>query len=201
MATRNTAGASFDDGNIAKKYGDKSAAAGRFGEQQFAGILDKFGISRDYDVWYSLKLPSDPRNPGGTRYNSDVDVAIASGNRLLLIDVKRWAGGYHYWTLFGLPFKGLTPMMKNGQWKLGANMAGALARYRSNLSGMHVEAIVVFMPTNARGSAPASVFAFRWPGGIKSYLHGAAIAKIKSTLGRSERVNPKIETLLNRMAR
>lgn len=201
MANRNNAGSSFDDGGIAKKYGEKSAAAGRFGEQQFAAILNQYGISRDYEIWYSLKLPSDPRNPGGTKYASDVDVAIASGNRLLLIDVKRWAGGYHYWTFFGLPFKGITPMMKNGQWKLGANMAGALSRYRSNLSGMRVEAIVVFVPTSNRGAAPSSVFALKWPGGIKSYLHGSALARIRSVLGKSERVNPKIEALLNKMSR
>ena len=201
MATRNNAGASFDNGDIAKKYGKKSAAAGQFGEQQFAEMLNKYGISRDYDVWYSLKLPSDPKNPNGTKYNSDVDAAVASGNRLLLIDVKRWAGGYHYWTFFGLPFKGITPMMKNGQWKLGSNMAGALSRYRANLPGMRVEAIVLFVPTSARGAAPSSVFALRWPGGIKSYLHGAGLAKIKSSMGKSERVNSKIESLLNKMAR
>lgn len=201
MASRNSAGTSFNDGGIAKKYGAASAAAGRVGEEQFATLLAKHGITRDYDVWYSLRIPSDPKNPNGTKYNSDVDVAVASGDRLILIDVKRWAGGYHYWTLFGLPFKGVTPMKKGNKWGLGKNMAGAVSRYRANLPGIRVEAIVVFMPTNARGKAPSSVFALKWPGNIRSYLHGAGLAKIKSALGKPQKVSPKIDSLLNKMAR
>jgi hypothetical protein len=201
MASRNSAGKSFDNGDIAKKYGAKSAAAGQFGEKQFAELLAKHGITRDYDVWYSLRLPSDPTNRNATKYNSDVDVAVAAGNKLLLIDVKRWAGGYHYWSIFGRPFKGVTPIMKNGKWILGSNMAGALSRYRKNLPGITVEAIVIFVPTNARGSAPSSVFALRWPGGIKSYLHGSGLARVKSFLGKPQKTNSKIESLLSRMAR
>lgn len=202
MVNRNNAGGSFESGDIQRKYGRESAAAGRVGEQRFAAILAKAGVTRDYEVWYSLRIPKDPRNPGGTNYNSDVDVAIASGNKLILVDVKNWASGYHYWSIAGLPFKGISPMKKqNGEWKLGANMAGALARYRANLPGMSVEAIVVFIPTNAKGALPSSVGLLRWPGGIKSYLHGSGINKIKSFLGKKERVNPKIESLMSNMSR
>lgn len=201
MANRNRVGASFNDGGIERKYGAKSAAAGRSGEEYFAQILAKHGITRDYTVWYSLRIPNDPRNSNATKYNSDVDVAIAAGDRLILIDVKKWASGHHYWTLFGLPFKGIQPMMKDGKWKLGANMAGALSRYRAHLPNMRVEAMIVFVPTNSRGAAPSSVFALKWPGGIKSYLHGAAITRIKNSLQRGKPAHPKIEALLNQMAR
>jgi len=201
MVFRNKAGTSFGDGGIQQKYGAQAAAAGLMGEQLFYQLLEKYGISRDYDIWFSLRIPNDPSNPHATRYNSDVDVAIASGNKLILIDVKRWAAGYHYWSLFGLPFKGLTPITKNGSWKLGANMAGAQARFQANLKGMRVESMVVFVSTNSRGAAPSSVALLKWPGGIKSYLYGAAIPKIKSILGKPQRVNPKIESLLEKMAR
>lgn len=202
MAQYGEAGASFignDDAH--KKWGD-NAIVGMLGEQYFADALRRAGLTGSYEVYGSLNIPT-PANQRHNQYSSDVDCAVANGNNLLLIDVKRWASGFHYWSIFGFPFKNLTPMTKgNGQWALSGNMAAAVARYRDALPGVNVQAIVVFVPTKSKGMAmPASVGLLRWPGGIRSYLTQDALYKIKSILGQPQPVEGKIRAVLGSMVR
>lgn len=194
------AGKSLGSSAANAKFGAKNAAIGAVGEKYFQGVLERAGLDDMYDIWYSLKIPNDPSNPNATRYSSDVDVALTSGNRLILIDVKMWSATAPYWSLFGLPFKGLTPMIKKGKWELGKNMAMAVSRYQKNLPDTRVEAIVVFVPTKPGGAAPMVNF-LKWPGNIRSYNSQDGLRKIKNILGVSEDTSPRLRALMGRMVR
>lgn len=194
------AGKSLGSSAANAKFGAKNAAIGAVGEKYFQGVLDRAGVDKDYDIWYSLKIPNDPKNPNATKYSSDVDVALTSGNRLILVDVKMWSATSAYWSIFGLPFKGLAPMIKNGKWELGKNMAMAVDRYQKNLPGTRVEAIVIFVPTKPGGAAPMVNF-LKWPGNISSYNSQSGLRKIRSVLGVSEETAPRLRGLMGRMVR
>lgn len=198
MARFGEAGASFNDASLHKKFG-ANAAIGAMGEKYYGGALDRGGISSKYEVHSSLNIP-DARGSKSS-YSSDVDFAVANGGSLILVDVKRFASGYHYWSFMGFPFKGLTPMMKNDKWRLSANMAAAVDRYQQALPGIHVEAMVVFVPTNKTGAMPSSVGLLVWPGRIRSYLAGDSIYKLHKLLGTPEAVSPLTRSLLARMTR
>lgn len=195
------AGKSLGSNEANSKFGRENAAIGARGEKYFRDVLERSGLDDEYDIWYSLKLPNDPHNKNATKYSSDVDVALTSGNKLILVDVKMWAAGSTYWTLFGLPFKGLAPMIdKKKGWRLSSNMAAAVDRYKKNLPGVSVEAMVIFVPTKANGGAPMVNF-LKWPGDIRSYTSQDGVRKIKKWLGRGEETSPKLRALMGRMVR
>ena len=204
MARFGEAANSFNNPDLHKKFG-ANAAVGAAGERHYATALDRGGISSKYEVHSSLNIPNSSRSR--TSYSSDVDIAVANGNTLILIDVKRFAAGFHYWSFFGFPFKNLTPMLKDGKgddgpkWRLSANMAAAVDRYQQALPGVHVEAMVAFVPTNSKGAMPASVGLLFWPGGIRSFLAGDSIYRLNKLLGTPTPVNPAIRSLLARMTR
>lgn len=171
---------------------------GAAGERYFAESLRKSGALHRYEAWYSLRIPS-PSGKRRFRGDPDVDMAIASGNKIVLVDVKKWASGHHYWSLFGnYPFRGLTPMRKeSGDWSMSANMKLAVERYRQALPGVTVSGLVVFVPTSKTGKLPASVAFLMWPGGIRSYLTSDAIYEITRRLGPTGMsIKPEIRTLL-----
>jgi len=187
-----------DRTNAARYFANKKI--GDQGEALFRLILRRFGMDR-YFIRKSLGIPSmaDQRD-----YSGDVDFAITNGNILLLIDVKKWARGFHYWSVAGFPFKNLTPILKDGDWRLSANMALALDRYSAALPDVHVSAMVVFVPTSYTDprAVPASVSRLVWPGGIRSYISGRAMGEIEARLGRDPvAVHPNTAFLLNRMTR
>jgi hypothetical protein len=195
------AGKSLGSNEANSKFGRENASIGLRGEKYFRDVLERAGVDRDYDIWYSLKIPSDPHNRNATKYSSDVDVALTSGNKLLLIDVKMWSASSAYWSLFGLPFKGLSPMIdKKKGWRLSSNMAAAVDRYQKNLPGVSVQAMVIFVPTRAGGAAPMVNF-LKWPGDIRSYSSQDGLRKAKKWLGRGEETTPKLRALMGRMVR
>lgn len=213
MATRKGS-AGFGVSQAVDQFGS-NAYVGAEGERQFAEYLRKSGLTSSVDVWYSVKVPG---RDGATRGDSDVDIVLSAGKRILLIDVKRWASSKEscnargsrrrsavaYWSipLVGLPMKNWTPLRKkSGEWALSRNMDMARDRFRSLLPGFTVESIVVFVPTTKDGRGPASVRFLRWPGGIRSYSVGPAIKLafrfFRGLLG--VRTNSKGSTLLSRM--
>lgn len=195
------AGGSLRSAQATSKFGHRNAAIGQRGEQYFRTALERAGLDDDYDIWYSLRIPSDPTRRGAAQYTSDVDVALTSGNRLILVDVKMWSAAAPYWSLFGLPFKGITPMIdpKKG-WRLSGNMALAVDRYQKNLPGVRVEAAVIFVPTKAGAPAPF-VSLLKWPGGIRSYSAQDGISRIRRSLGASEDTSPKLRSFMGRVVR
>lgn len=154
-------------------FDKKSKFAGIEGEKKFLQELEKSKITKDYDVWCSLKIPN-------SKYRTDVDFAITNNKEIILIDVKMWQGGKHYWSLNGIPFKGLSPMKKNGKIGLSKNMQMAVEAYKKHFPEMTVSAKVVFVPTNNKKTPkPASVFFLKWPGNINSIQMNDFIKSIK----------------------
>lgn len=190
MPIHGSAGKTFS-GAAGKKFG----AAGRVGaegERDFARLLQSAGLTNDYSVFASMRTPADKSGSGKT-YKSDVDFAIANGNSLILIDVKRWSAKKSWWSFGGYPFHGFMPHFQNGQWKpLSRNMQMALNRTRQHLPGVRVEAVVIFVATSS-GKTPPNVSFMTWPGGIHSYLPNPGLRRIRSILGRREPVNRDIQ--------
>jgi hypothetical protein len=195
------AGKSLGSSEANSKFGRENAATGLRGEKYFRDALNRAGLDDEYDIWYSLRIPNDPNNRNATKYDSDVDVALTSGNKLILVDVKMWSAQSAYWTLFGLPFKGIAPMIdKKKGWRLSSNMAAAVDRYKKSLPGVTVEAAVIFVPTKAGGGAPMVNF-LKWPGDIRSYSSQDGIRRIKKSLGRGEDTSPRLRALMGKMVR
>lgn len=55
-------------------------------------VAEKYGSEFEYLICTSLGIP---RKAGGKKYVSDVDIAIANGDEVLLIDVKEWLPGIY----------------------------------------------------------------------------------------------------------
>lgn len=195
--------ASLDASDLDKK----NVSAGKFGEQTFAREVSRDGYFNDVDVFASMKIPAKGKQKS---YNTDVDFVVASGNKVILVDVKSWSAlgpgsnpkagvvkPAFYWSLFGTVFNRFT---KKSQ--ASANMKMATERYREYLQGVAtVEAMVVFAPTKGKGGKeylPASVSLLRWPGGIKSYLMRDGIQRMKKRLPGGP-ADPKVARKLSGM--
>lgn len=173
----------------------KQAQAGSVGEKKLSRYINRHAMCSKYFAYRSLRIP---HKPGQTVYQSDVDMALASGNRLVLIDAKMFSAGHAYWSAFGMIFKGFSPMKDNSgnNVKLSKNMALALARYKEALPGHRVEAVVVFVPSGNKSQLPTSVSLLRWPGRIRSYLPNDGLGKIAKLLGEPESPTNDLQRVL-----
>lgn len=186
--------------NLERTYGQRGRV-GAQGENYWAQALKRAGLTK-FKVFYSLNIPDVPGRPS---MQGDIDCVIANGNKVVLVDVKRWAGHF-FWTIpgTGKPMNGLVPYTKNDEWKLSQNMVTALDRMRHSLPGADVSAMVVFVPTknHDRESVPLSVDFLIWPGMIRSYVSGAAFDELYLRLGDEvEEVQPQVMHLLSRLKR
>lgn len=175
------------------KFGS-SAVAGAIGERHFQALMQSNERVRGYTSWASLRIPT-PRR--GRTYSSDVDFAVASGRRLMLVDIKMWEAGRFYWSAFGKMYKGFEPMNKDKP--MSRNMEMATNRYREALPGMTVQSMVMFV--RSKKGLPSGVMLLRWPGGIGSYQPQDGLNKIQRFLGEPEYPHQDIIALLGRMTR
>jgi Nuclease-related domain len=81
----------------------KRIKVGAKGETATAVILRVIfrNVTRRVDVYHDVNIPG---MKGG-----NIDHVVVSGAGLLLIESKRWRPGF-YWTVFGKPFRNLTPV-------------------------------------------------------------------------------------------
>ncbi|MGH8953679.1 MAG: nuclease-related domain-containing protein [Microbacterium sp.] len=167
--------------NLSEKYGARGRV-GAQGESYFAQGLKRAGLTK-FEVFYSLNIPD---VPGKKRMRGDIDCVIANGNKIVLVDVKRWAGTW-FWTIPGTdkPMNGFLPYSKDGDWGLSKNMSTALDRIRLRLPEADISAMVVFVPTknHDRESVPRNVDGLIWPGMIRSYISGHAFGELNVRLG------------------
>lgn len=125
------------------KFGAANAAAGLSGEKW---LLKKLSAQfPDAHIWFSVRTPA---RTGQKRYNSDIDLVVVNGRRVILIDAKRWEAGHVYWSLFGVPMQGWRRMRRNNTpMKPSRNMAMAQSRVAQDLPGAHVTSMVIYTPT------------------------------------------------------
>lgn len=184
------------------QFGRYNAGAGRAGEDFYDRGLANAGIKDSYSTYRSRSIPT-PR--GEKQFSGDIDFVEASESAVLLTDVKKWAGGHHYWSFGGRGFKDLQPALrdKDGRPKLALskNMELAMERYRSELpSDIRVHGIVVFVPADGRNlsSVPRSVRFLIWPGGVRSYLAAESYDVIERVLGEPSKAREDVDQLLKR---
>ena len=192
------AGQSLSSSAAHEKFG-KTVIAGQIGEKALAAKLQTNPKTRSYDLYQSLGMPT---KPGRKRYNSDVDMVLANGNRVVLIDAKNWSANKFYWSMGGTVFEnfGVKRDRNSGEpVKTSKNMDMAVNLYNEYLPGVQVLGMVVFVPTKA--GLPTSVKLLRWPGGIGSYLPNDAIRKITNFLGAPQETNDKVFQRLNALAK
>lgn len=120
---RGQAGSGLGDEKAVDQFGE-NAQIGALGERQYQEILQKAGYLDIYDTWFSVKVPD---KSGRKKTRTDVDVVISSGNKILLIDVKRWAATETtssgkrrpivYWSIpfTELPMKNFKPIKAEGR--------------------------------------------------------------------------------------
>ncbi|AQX81553.1 hypothetical protein BWO91_17690 [Plantibacter flavus] len=188
---------------------------GAQGEKFFLDGLKRSGIADFADVRHGVRIPSSPAD--GQPIQTDVDFTISNGDRLVLVDVKRWSTGAAYWSIpwLNLPMKNRRPLLKehsrsvrsigelvtayrSRQWALSRNMEWALTRYRDALPSVHVSAMVVFVPTS-KGGMPESVSWLLWPGLIRSYRADQSYGEIQHRLGHSSKPLARTTALLDRL--
>lgn len=202
-------------GNVSAALGSsnldkKNVKAGKLGEEFFAKAVSQDPFFDDVDVFASMRIP---RKGNQKDYNTDVDFVIASGNKVILVDVKSWSAMSKdsdpkrgvikpavYWSAFGTIFNRFAV-----KEKASANMKMALDRYSEYLKGVaQVEAMVMFAPTKGRRGKeylPASVSFLKWPGGIKSYLLRDGLNKSKKRIPggpADKKVSQKLSSLMAR---
>lgn len=205
-----------------EKFGAQAVRAGARGEKRFLDMVRYTLTTKAFreNVWTSLDGdPAFLRKPGRRvkRYRSDVDVAIASGTNIVLIDVKAYKEGGHWWNPPGSTqvWRNAKPYKSRGKRvTMSQSMDMARNNYQEALRRMGIKgkvyAMVVMVPSgnvkNAKnptdlypGQLPDSTFFLRWPGGIKTYNHIAGMKKIVSLLGGTEPVDPKVAQFLNKV--
>jgi hypothetical protein len=221
----------------APSLGQTFGTAGKKGEEgerlyetslrTFVTTISTLQPPRSYSIFHSLNIPVSVHHQ--KFFVGDVDFAIASGNRLVLIDVKLWQPGF-YWSLklpsrdsidllgdrkntdaaqwlrrrvFGrrLGLRALSAHV-DGKWFLSHNMEIALERYRARLEkhGVHVTAAVVFI-SGPRVTGVQNVALLRWPGDIRSYTSADSFTELHHRLGNPAPLHPAITSLLSDMKR
>ena len=95
MPVHGRAGASLS-GDAAFASSKGAADAGRQGEVLTAAVLNMMAQDRGFAVFHDLAIP-------GTKAN--VDHVVVAGNKVWVIDSKRWKPGF-YWTLGGRTRRG-----------------------------------------------------------------------------------------------
>lgn len=160
-ATRNA-----DHGQWAANAG--TARAGRVGEAAVAKVLaEAYARMPHVHVLHDLRLPG---------YSANIDHAIIGGNRVLLLDSKRWKPGF-YWTLGGKTRRGRERI----EWADGATMPAALrvvtemvdkaAADQRGLGRVKVAASLLVVP--GAGDGRLSMWAYRPSGGTHVKVVGA----------------------------
>lgn len=186
------------DGKASDKFGRNNARAGAVGERYLSNAIRKHPQAKMYTMYQSLMMPKGKNNRRqvSPRFNDvDIDFAIASGNKVVLVDCKMWSSKYFYWSLAG-------HLMKNFSMgdRLSKNMEMARAKLREELPGCQVEAIVCFVPVKG-GRLPRSVGFLIWPGRIRSYMPNDALMKITRVLGSPSLPSHNIQAVLGKLTR
>jgi hypothetical protein len=175
--------------------------AGQVGENFYDRALGTSTLSDFYEVHRSLRIPT----PAGRQaMNGDVDCALANGNSLVLVDVKKWKTAGSLWTApDGALMHGET-RDENGalvhefraEKMPSKNMQIALERYSAFLPQARVSAMVAFVPTDRAAESEIDVHRFIWPGDIRSYAANDSYTEIVQRLGKQRPVSAEISALL-----
>lgn len=163
-----TAGQSMENKEFSQKFGKNSTASGSKGENILFHELRKPGgiLPANIPLMCSLKVPG---------YSSDIDFAVAMGNKVLLIDAKFYQqdGGW-YWNTKG----DRTTFHKNfGKYKTRNGNVVKLSKsdiaseniLDRQLKFTDVKSAVVFVTDPSNPSAKAPHVHMKFPGEVEAF--------------------------------
>lgn len=162
-----SAGKSMGTEGFSQAFGKSTAASGLKGEEILFHELRKPGgiVPASIPVICSMKVPG---------YSSDIDFAVAMGNRVLLIDAKyyRQDGGVYWNTKFDRTkmYRNFSPYKtKSGKgFTLSKNDIAAEEIIGRNLGHTDVSSIVVFVTDNSLRNAKEPHVFMKFPGEVKA---------------------------------
>lgn len=162
-----TPAASMDSSEFSGKFGKESTKSGAKGEQILYNELRKPGgiLPANIPLICSLQVPG---------YNSDIDFAVAAGNKVLLIDAKfyRQDGGF-YWntkgdrTHFNRNFSRYRTRSGKDVTLSKSDIASQEILGRE-LRGTEVKSIVVFVTDPGSNTAKQPTVFMKFPGEVKA---------------------------------
>jgi len=161
---------------------------GKKGEVNFSKALSKVvlplnkashnTIIDNVNSFWSIAMPSenDPSRPD-SKYKTDIDAVIVTGENIILVDTKFYASGDVTYTSHGdqlICVDNTTGKFVNKPRKMSKNMSMAKERFKKHYPDMEVSAMVVFMPTDS-GTAKVNAV---WPGNIPAVTIHQAISAL-----------------------
>lgn len=210
-----------------KRSGDQGELAYEKSLRNYAAnIAAQLGTTEQWHIVRTLNIPSLPSDR--KRYAGDVDFAIASGNKLVLLDAKNWeehrflysiptpprswtrllgrhqygSGVQHirnHWLGQCIGLSGFSRIHQGQSLLLSQNNNLAVERYRARLASGGVRvSAMVAFLTRGR---ELNVRFLIWPGFIRSFTDADSFPELYRRLGAPEPVNPAILALLEEMKR
>jgi hypothetical protein len=178
-----TAGENLKDGHTG--LDEARRAAGRPGEVATATVLRQFeAVHPEVAVFNSLQVPS-------RTMTADIDHVVVAGNRVWLLDSKRWKPGF-YWTCGSWHMRGLRKVPHAGRETMGI-AARAVKGYLG--PGAVVETpIVIVWPSRAK---PLLLWAWRSP--VGKGMTGKRFAASVGEIFRPAPADPTIVQALRRL--
>ncbi|KQO98652.1 hypothetical protein ASF30_11355 [Leifsonia sp. Leaf264] len=175
------AGGSLEGGTFAANK--HVARFGAAGEKKTAALLAELAATGP-TVLHDLKIPNQ-------KFTANIDHAIVSGNKVVLVDTKAWAGNF-YWTFAGATYRGLkrfATVDKQGKTTFPAEkktlpMAkDAIAAYLG-VPKENIRLALIIWPT---GKKPLTTWLMRSPGGA-TVLNGPVltVGRLRSLAGKKE---------------
>jgi hypothetical protein len=195
MHTYGTPGGSVGGGDDPGRWAGAGAVEhGRAGEVEVAKLLAAtFARDPDAHVFHDLRIPGCQAN---------VDHAVVTGSRVLLLDAKRWKPGF-YWTLGGKTRRGTeriewadSQTMPMAQRIIGEAVARA-AKAEPALERVTVSSGLLVVPS---GKGKLRMWAYRAADGIAVKVVGAGTGRwVKARVRGRGKADPALIRLLHSM--
>lgn len=172
-------------------------------------------LQREFGDEGNLYLFQSCAIPTKRSWGVDVDFILLSGKRAVLIDAKVGKANTFMWGgMFGgkhLMENGgyarvknrQTGVMEKRELKATMNMAKDIYSQELRKFGVtQVTALTIFVPPTEKSRGPASVWALRYPGGVRTYLAPSGLRVIRKSLGAMrKKTNPEAVRYLQSMVK
>lgn len=163
------------------------AKVGAQAERKTAAVTDERARATEAVVLHDLRIPLEG-------YKANVDHVWVSGDSVIIMDTKQWAGGF-YWTLFGKTRLGFKPVPHADKRTIPAAVNGI----SKHLASLGIKAKVSTPLLVVWSKNPVSALFYR-PAGAR-FISGDVFKRDAVRLLPGKKANPNIvralETLLN----
>lgn len=169
------AGTSMGDMSFMKKFGKSNTQAGKMGEM----IL--FHKLREPHGWLKSDMPLFCSLIPDRKYKSDIDFAVAMGNKVLLIDAKMYKSGGFYWNIGDKVYRNFGPYKTerfdkklgkktSSPVKMSKSMDMARDKVQQLLGDKYtVESCVILVTNPSSKQGLSTTWLMRYPGNIRVF--------------------------------